>query len=159
MSTEIPAATAKPTVETPTVEQDGATPDALGDAGKKALDSERAARKAAEDEQKKLAAKLKEYEDRDKTEAQRQEEALAQARAELAEVTIAKTRAEVAAAKGVPAGLLTGSTQEDLEASADALIAYKGAQQSLYVPNEGKMPQRGQPTTADAFAAFVESKL
>ena len=35
-------------------------------------------------------------------------------------------RAEVAAAKGIPAGLLTGTTQAELEASADALLAFRG---------------------------------
>lgn len=43
----------------------------LGDAGKKALSEERAARKAAEKERADLAAKLKTYEDRDKTETER----------------------------------------------------------------------------------------
>src|SRR5690242_5918161 len=42
---------------------------ALGEAGKKALADERAARKAAEKLAAEQAAKLKEFEDRDKTEA------------------------------------------------------------------------------------------
>ncbi len=45
--------------------------DGLGDAGKKALAEERAARKAAEKLAADQAAKLKEFEDRDKTEAEK----------------------------------------------------------------------------------------
>lgn len=53
------------------------------------------------------------------------------ARAEAAEKAAAEAtskalRADVAAAKGVPAALLSGSTQEELEAAADALLAFKG---------------------------------
>lgn len=100
----------------------------LGESGLAALQSERAARKVAEKAAADALAKIKEFEDRDKSEAEKQAEALAAARAELAELTVAKTRAEVAAAKGIPANLLSGSTQEELEASADALIAFRGAQ-------------------------------
>ena len=66
------------------------------------------------------------------------------AQRELAELTVAKTRAEVAAAKGIPANLLSGSTQEELEAAADALIAFKGESHNsrLFIPNEGNSPSR-----------------
>lgn len=43
-----------------------------------------------------------------------------------AELEARTLRAEIAAAKGVPAALITGSTKEELEASADALIAFRG---------------------------------
>lgn len=99
------------------------------------------------------AKRLAELEDAQKTEAQKQQEALEKAQRELAELTVAKTRAEVAAAKGVPVELLTGSTQEELEAAADALIAFKGdpQPQKLIVPNEGNSPVVTK-TTADLFA-------
>jgi len=58
------------TTEAVTVTEDKPTPD-LGDAGKKALTEERTARKAAEKERDAHAAKLKEFDDRDKTESQR----------------------------------------------------------------------------------------
>lgn len=161
MSTEAPA-TPEPTTE-PTVEQQGAMPDEpLGEGGLKALNAEREARAAAEKAAKDALARVKEFEDRDKSEAQKQQEALEQAQKELAELTVAKTRAEVAAAKGVPAVLLNGSTQEELEASADALIAFKGEQpkQKLIIPNEGNAPSSSSTgSTADAFAAFMEDKL
>lgn len=107
---------------------DGAKPsdEPLGAPGISALKAEREARAAAEKRESEALQRIKEFEDRDKTESERQAEALAAAKRELAELTIAKTRAEVAATKGVPAGLLTGSTQEELEAAADALLAFKG---------------------------------
>lgn len=48
------------------------------------------------------------------------------ARADAAELRA--VRAEVAAAKGVPANLLAGSTKEDLEASADQALSWRGEQ-------------------------------
>lgn len=95
-----------------------------------------AAAKANEDAAQRLAA----FEESQKTEAQKLQEERDQAKADLAAERAARLRAEVAATKGIPAALLSGSTQEELEASADALIAFKGEQepQKLYVPNEGK---------------------
>jgi predicted PilT family ATPase len=77
--------------------------------------------------------KLKEFEDKDKTEAQRLID-----RAEAAERVAASSasqllRYEVAAAKGLPikyAGRLQGSTKEELEADADALIKDFGLAES-----------------------------
>lgn len=168
MSTENPASPVSNDPITPAgadnpVSADGAKPDEpLGAPGLAALRSEREARAAAEKAAAEALAKVKEFEDRDKSEAQKQQEALEKAQRELADLTVAKTRAEVAAAKGVPAALLTGSTQEELEASADALIAFKGEQpkQKLIIPNEGNAPSsRSTGSTADAFAAFMEDKL
>lgn len=140
MSTENPAPV-EPVGEPVTVE--GATPDEpLGAPGLAALKSEREARKVAEKAAADALARVKAFEDAQKTEAEKQAERLAEFERENAELKSAKTRAEVAAAKGVPANLLSGSTQEELEASADALIAFKGEAQpqKLIVPNEGKTP-------------------
>lgn len=143
MSNEAPAEPAAPAAEVTEKGQEGAKPDEpLGAPGLSALKSEREAKAAAEKRAAAAEAKVKEFEDRDKSETQKQQEALAQAQKELADLTVAKTRAEVAAAKGVPAALLNGATQEELEASADALIAFKGEQpqQKLIIPNEGNAP-------------------
>lgn len=126
---------------------EGAKPDEpLGAPGLAALQSERQRADAAEKAAKDLAAKVQAFEDRDKSDAQKQQEALERTQKELAELTVAKTRAEVAAAKGVPVALLTGSTQEDIEKAADALIAFKGEQpkQKLIIPSEGKAPSDKQ---------------
>lgn len=96
------------------------------------------------------AEKLTKIEEANKTEAQKQQEALAEAQAKLAELTTAKTRAEVAAAKGVPAELLSGSTQEELEASADALIKFKGeTPKGPILPNQGKAPESAPKNAND----------
>lgn len=71
------------------------------------------------------ADKLAEFEESQKTEAQKSQERLEAAEKRAAELESKATRAEVAAAKGVPVALLSGSTQEELEAAADALIAYR----------------------------------
>lgn len=74
------------------------------------------------------AKRLDELEESQKTELQKAADRAAAAEAKAAEIEARATRAEVAAEKGVPANLLTGSTQEELEASADALIAFRGQQ-------------------------------
>lgn len=158
MSTENPAP-AEP-IEAPT-QPEGATPDEpLGEPGLAALKSERAARAAAEQTAKDALAKVKAFEDAQKTEAEKQAERLAEFERENAELKSAKTRAEVAAAKGVPASLLSGSTQAELEASADALLAFRGETQPqrLIVPGEGKSPSNTS-TPADQFGDFLKKQL
>lgn len=86
----------------------GDATDTLGDAGKKALASERAARKAAEKRAADLAAQIKAAEDAGKSEAQKQAETLASLQADLAAMRAEKERAEVAAATGVPVDILAG---------------------------------------------------
>ena len=153
MSTETPAP-AETTPEAPTKEPEGAKPDEpLGAPGLAALKSEREAKAAAEKRAADAEARIKAFEDAQKTDAQKQADRLAEIERENAELKSAKTRAEVAAAKGVPAALLSGATQQELEASADALIAFKGETQPqrLLVPNEGKSPD----THADDPAEFA----
>lgn len=114
------------TVEPVGAIEEGAKPDSeqLGEAGLSALKSEREARKVAEKQAADLAGRLKEFEDRGKSESEKQQEALEAAKRELAELTLAKTRAEVSAATGVPVALLGGSTQEEMEAAAAEAIKY-----------------------------------
>lgn len=113
---------------------------ALGDAGKRAIAKERAARKEAADALKAanskaadLEAKLKAYEDRDKTDAEKAAERIAELERTVAEKDsaltakeIAATRASVAADKGVPVALVTGSTRDEMEAAADAALEWRG---------------------------------
>jgi len=72
------------------------------------------------------AKRLDDLEESQKTELQKAADRAAAAEAQVAEIEARALRAEVAAAKGVPASLLSGSTQEELEASADALLAFRG---------------------------------
>lgn len=102
------------------------TPSDLGDAGKKALSEERAARKAAEKEREALSARLKEFEDRDKSEAEKLAERAAAAEAERDALKADAIRARVALTKGIPADLmdrLRGSSEEEVAADADRLMA------------------------------------
>ena len=108
------------------------------------------------DELKAKAAKLAEFEESQKTEAEKAAERLAAAEKRAAELEAKATRAEVAAAKGVPAELLHGSTAEELEASADALIAFRGQQAVAPVdPDQGKTPKTPSGSNADRFAAAL----
>ncbi|GAA4774582.1 hypothetical protein [Microbacterium gilvum] len=124
--------------------------DGLGDAGKKAIAAEREARKTAEKAAADYKAQLERIEQANLTELEK-----AQKRAEAAEkqandLATKAARAEVAAAKGVPAALLTGTTQEELEASADALIAFRGEPaKGPVVPTQGKTPDKAAPESAD----------
>lgn len=107
------------------------------------------------------AAELAKIRESQKTEAEKAAEALAAAEKRAAELELKAARAEVAAAKGVPADLLTGSTQAELEASADALIQFRGEQQpkGLHIPNEGRQPAVKGGSTAELFAAALEGHL
>jgi hypothetical protein len=67
-----------------------------------------------------------EFQESQKTEQQRLADRATAAEAKVAEMEARTLRAEVAAAKGIPVTLLSGTTQVELEASADALIAFRG---------------------------------
>lgn len=87
-----------------------------------------------------LAAKVTEVEEASKSELQKAQERAEAAEEALGEATLVAARAEVAAAKGVPAALLYGDSREALEASADALLAFRDetARKGNYVPSEGR---------------------
>lgn len=72
------------------------------------------------------AKKLAEIEEANKTEAQKQAEQLQALQQENEQLRIQALTAQVAQAKGVPANLLRGSSQEELEAAADELLAFRG---------------------------------
>lgn len=87
-----------------------------------------------------VAAKAVELEEASKSELQKAQERAEAAERALAEATATAARAEVAAAKGVPVALLSGDTREALEASADALLAFRDetARKGNYAPSEGR---------------------
>lgn len=95
------------------------------DAVKNALEAERKAAREAKKAADEALAKVKEYEDRDKSEQQKKEEAAAAAEKRAAESELKALRFEVAAAKSIPlsqAHRLQGATKEELEADADAFL-------------------------------------
>lgn len=108
---------------------EGATPEELGDAGKRALAAERKARAAAEKALKEAQEKVKAAEDADKTELERLQGQVADL-TKKAEAAQAKAdRFEVAAAKGLSlahARRLVGSTKEELEEDADSMRSELG---------------------------------
>lgn len=130
--------TPEPSEET----QDDAQQLELGDGGEKALKAERDARRTAEKqlrEARKAAsdalAQVKQFEDANKSETQKALDQIAELKKALTDkdtVIAAKDRetqrATVAAAKGVPANLVTGDTPEDMEASAEAALEWRGTE-------------------------------
>ena len=147
-----------------------ATEDSLGDAGKKALEAERRNARAAAKERDALAARLKEFEDRDKSEADKAIERAAAAEARVAELEAQSTRLEVAFENGLTpaqAKRLVGSTREELETDAKELLAtFKPAADetgdkvadSLDLGVRGAAPKKGD-STADQFAAAIEGSF
>ncbi len=115
----------------------------LGDGGKAALAAEREARKAAERQARDLQKSLKEYEDRDKSELQKALERAEAAEKAAAEAQFTAMRSKVAAAKGVPASSLTGTTEEELNASADELIAWRDQNKPPSTPTPKRTPTSG----------------
>lgn len=72
------------------------------------------------------AKRLDQIEEQSKTELQKALEAQAAAEKRAAALEVEATRARVAAAKGVDADLLTGTTEEEISQSADRLLAWRG---------------------------------
>jgi len=129
----------------------------LGEAGQKALAAERkraaAAEKQAKASQKQLAelsARLQEFEDRDKTEAQKLAEAKTAAEREAATAKQELMRYRVAATKKLPAELadrLKGATEEEMAEDADRLLEVFGAQQRQTPSYDGGVRQSARPTS------------
>ena len=124
-----------------------ATEPTLGDAGKKALDEERKARRDAEKKAKELEDRLRAIEDKDKSEVERLTEQVASltkerdsalSRADRIEVAVAKSLDEDKAKRITSAAKrLTGTTREELEADADEFLT------AFALPSE---PQRPAPS-------------
>lgn len=86
-----------------------------------------------------------------KSEQQKLADRLADAERKAAEAELRALRADVAQAKGVPAGLLSGSSAEELEASADALLAFRGeAPKAPPVPSAAGQGKVGAPVGSGA---------
>lgn len=100
-----------------------------------------------------LRLKLKEFEDRDKSEAEKLAERATAAEKRVQELETRGMRLEVASEKGLTAGQakrLMGSTREELEADADDLLAtFKAAVPAAPRPDPS---QGARPTSAEALA-------
>lgn len=102
------------------------------------------------DELKAKAEKYTQLQEANKTEAEKIQERLTQLEKENTELKQQQEHLnlvnEVSREKKVPAALLFGSTKEELESSADALIEWKG-QQQITIPKD-----KGGATTARTFS-------
>lgn len=135
---------------TPEPVAEGATPEAepLGEKGVAALKAERLARAAAEKRESDLAAKVKAYEDRDKSDAEKLQEQLAELSGRAAKAERESARLSVIATHQIPAeyhDLVQGADEESLTASAakvrsllDATASTERA--SFIIPDEGGSP-------------------
>ena len=95
------------------------------DAVRNALKREREARAAAQRERDDLQNKVKEFEDRDKSESQRLEERATKAEGERESLAQENLRLRVAIEKKLPAELidrLKGGSKEEMESDADELL-------------------------------------
>lgn len=115
---------------------------------------------------KEAADKWAEYEASLKPEHERLAEQLATAKAEAESARTTLIRYEVASEKGIPADaikLLNGSSREELEDAADALLALIANQSKPKSPkpdmNQGKLITGEGMTNAEKFAAAIDDIL
>jgi hypothetical protein len=144
-TTPAPSAGAKPGTEDQGEADDGdLSPDDLRAALTKAR-KEAARYRTERNELRPLAEKARQVEEANKTELEKAQEKLAALEAEATEAKQSALRSRVASAKGVPESLLSGTTEEELTAAADALLEFAGTakEQSKskgapYVPSVGR---------------------
>lgn len=93
--------------------------------------------KRAEDNLKELTA-VRDQLAKLKTQDEQVAETLNQATARITEVELERDRARIAAKFDVPENLLTGTTEKELTAQAESLIAFKNEKHGPTVPTEGQ---------------------
>lgn len=156
--------TIEPSEETP-------APEGLGDAGRRALDAERKARRDAEAARKALEDRLAELESAGKSELEKALDRIAAAEKDRDAATASLARLDVALAKAPQglsidqirkfAGRLSGATREELEADAADLFADLGvaAASGRKAPAENLKPgddgDADPPVDADAIAREI----
>lgn len=134
----------------------------LGEGGLKALQAERTRAAAAEKLAADREAKLKEYEDRDKSEEQKTLDRIAAAEKRATELELTANRATVAAGTSVPMAVLAGpesGSLESIQAFADALIAWRGERVQEQVEREYSIPAAGRRPELALNGDGIESAL
>lgn len=149
-------------------------PDELGEKGIKALAAERAERKAAEKALTEMTARLEALQAQHTAELDtlnaRYDAALKEQQAAAAKAELDAARQSVFRAKAIPAELekyVTGTSADELEASADAVLADFGASHpagpspSLFPPDptlgaSSAKPEQSDDPFARAFKAFAK---
>jgi hypothetical protein len=141
--------------------------DTLGDAGKKALEAERRNARAAAKERDALAVRLKEFEDRDKSGAEKAQDRIKGLENELSVAQRESLRFKVASKFSIGAEdadlFLTGIDEDTLTKQAERLSARNDERkrQGNYVPREGAPSgHKNSPGgPAQDFADFLGSQL
>ena len=112
------------------------------------------------DELKSKAAKFDEMEEANKTELQKAIEARDTLQAELdgikAENAIRDIRAAVANETGVPAHLLTATTEDECREQAKSILEYASPKGYPTIRDAGEVSKLGKPTTRQQFAEWAE---
>jgi hypothetical protein len=133
----------------------------LGDAGKRALDRMNQEAKAARAQLAEALAKLKEYEDRDKTEAQKLAERAAEAEKAAAAKAAEVLRLRIALKHQISDEdaeiFLTGSDEETLTRQAERLVALRGEPRPRTPAPDPTQGARG-PVDIDAQIRDAEAK-
>lgn len=88
------------------------------------------------DDLKGKASKYDELEEKNKSELEKERDRAAKAEERAAKAEREALKSRVAAEKNVPASALSGSTEDELKASADALIAWRGGQNPPPSPSQ-----------------------
>ena len=151
----VPAPPAAPVTPAVPVGDPPKADEPLGAPGLKALQAERDRATAAEKAVADALAKVKEYEDRDKTEAEKAAERLAASEEAAADAQIELARYKVAAEKGVDAELLTGNDEAAMRVAADKLLAWRGDPKPA-VPKPDPA-QGARPGVSDIDAEIAEA--
>lgn len=153
---EAAASTAEPTTQTQ------GDPAELGDAGKKALDAERTARKAAEKATADLQAQLDTLSRANETAVDTARREAKEAKELVQAATLEALRFRVAAKHGISdedADLfLHGADAETLERQAAALVA-RTPTGPRPDPSQGAKGNAGAKTPADSFAEFFRNNI
>ncbi len=148
--------------EEPTETQGEPADDQLGEGGKKALDAERNARKAAEKAAADFKKRLDEIEAANLSDLEKAQKQAQEAQDAAAKATADAARFRIAAKYGIndeDADLfLTGSDAEVLERQAAALVARTPAGPKPD-PSQGAKGSAGTKTTADSFAEYFLNHL
>lgn len=141
-------------------------PEALGDAGKKALQAERSARESAEKRLREVEAALESVTGERDAAKESFEDQMTALRAEVARTAVERDRVQVAYEKGLPVDLveyLRGETREEMEKSAETLATHLMEARKPGVPkpdmSQGAHGEPGPVTTNQMFADFAEHLL
>lgn len=137
-------------------------PAELGDAGKKALDAERAARKAAEKAASDLQAQLDQINQANESAVEKAQREAKEAQEAAVKATAEALRFRVAAKHGISDEdaelFLTGSDAETVERQAAALVA-RTPTGPRPDPSQGAKGTAGAKTPADSFAEFFRDNI